>query len=86
MASEQQILVEHLLQGPPAGFNVIIVQCDVWVIEINPERHALSHLSPSLFIGPNTVATFFVKFGHTEGFNRFVAHQIKTFLDLNFHW
>ena len=86
VSSKEQILVEHLFQCPPARFDVIVVQCHIRIIQINPECHTFSHLSPGLLIGPDTIAAFFVKFGHTECFNRFITHQIEALLNLNFNW
>ena len=85
MSPEEQILVVHLFQGPPAGFDVIIVQSDIWIIEIHPERHTLSHLSPSLLIGPDTVAALLIEFRHPKGLNCLIAHQIQSLLNFDFN-
>ena len=85
MAPIEQTFVEHLLQRPPSGFNVVVVEGDVGVVEVNPVGHALGHLSPGGFVGPNGFPAGLVKLRHAEGFNRFIAHQIKSLLDFNFH-
>ena len=61
------------------------MQCDVGVIQVNPECHALGHLSPSLLIGPDTRSTFLVELGHAKLFDGFVAHQIEALLHFDLH-
>ena len=85
VASVEQSFVEHLLQSPPSRFHVIVVQGDVGVVEVNPIGHAFGHLAPSGFVRPNGLSTGLVEFRHTKFFNGFVAHQIQSLLDFDFH-
>ena len=84
MTSVEQILVEHLFESPPTRFDVIVVQCDVWVVEIDPVCHAFGHLSPSALVRPNTFTASIVEGLHPEFFDGFVAHQIESLLNFNF--
>ena len=85
MAAVEQAFVEHLLERPPSGFDVVVVQGHVGVVEVNPVGHALGHLTPGRFVGPHRFSTSLVEFRHAVGFNGFVAHQIKALLDFNFN-
>ena len=85
VTSIEKVLVEHLLQCPPAGFNIIVVQGDVWIVEIDPIGHTFSHFTPRTFIGPNAFSARIIKRLHTELFNRFIAHQIESLLHFDFN-
>ena len=84
MASVEQILVEHLFESPPARLDIIVVQSHVGVVEIDPVCHTFGHLSPSALVRPNTFTASIVEGLHSEFFDGFVAHQIESFLNLNF--
>ena len=80
----EQIFVEHLFESPPTRFDVIVVQCDVWVVEVDPVCHAFGHLSPSGFVRPDAFTASIIEGLHSEFFDGFVAHQIESLLNFNF--
>ena len=84
VAPIQQALVEHLLEGPPGGLDVVVVQRHVGVVQIHPVRHAFGHFPPSGFVRPHRFSAGLVELGHPELFNGFVAHQIEPLLHLDF--
>ena len=84
MTTIEQILVEHLFECPPTRLDIIVVQCDVWVVEIDPVCHTFGHLSPSALVRPNTFTASIVEGLHSEFFDGFVAHQIESLLYFNF--
>ena len=81
----EQTLVEHLLERPPTGFDVLIVQRDVGVVEINPEGHPLGHLAPGVLVSPDALLALIVELLHAEFQNRLVAQQIEPLLHLYLH-
>ena len=85
MASVEQALVAHLLQRPPCRFHVVVVQGHVGVVEVDPVGHAFGHLTPRRFVGPHRFTAGLVEFCHSEGFNRFVAHEVESLLDFDFN-
>ena len=85
MTSIQQIFVKHLLQCPPTGLDVIVVECDVWIVQVDPIGHAFCHLTPCAFVGPNTFSTCVVKGLHSELLDGLIAHQVKSLLHFDFN-
>ena len=85
VTSVEEPFVEHLFEGPPSRFDVIVVQGHVGVVEVNPVRHAFGHLSPGGFVRPNGFSAGLVELRHAKGFDGLVAHEIQSLLHLDFN-
>ena len=82
---DQPFFVE-IVQYPPDSFDVIIFQCDVGIVQIDPITHFFGHFTPFFFVGKYGILTFFVKFFQSVFFDFFLIIQTKLFFHFDFHW
>ncbi len=53
---------EELVQDPPGGFDVVIVQSDIGVFQVYQITHSLGHLSPLSFVSEDGFPALFIEF------------------------
>ena len=80
----EQPFLEHLLQRPPRRLDVVVVECHVRVVHVDPERHALGHLAPCLLVSPDALPAGGVELLDAVILDFAVCSQTKCFLHLDF--
>ncbi len=53
--------LEELVDDPPDGLDVVVVECDVRIVHIDEEAHALGHVAPHSFIGEDGLLALLVE-------------------------
>ena len=62
-------LLEELIQDPPDGFDVIVVQGDVRMIQVYQVAHAVAHLAPQALVGEDGFLALLVEFADAVFFD-----------------
>ena len=70
---------EKLFQDPPSCFDEVVVQSDVWVVQVDQVTHSLCHLSPHTFICEYGFTAFFIEFFDTVFFDILFAAHVQLF-------
>ncbi len=81
----KQALFVDGFEGPPFGFDVIILIGNVGVVHVGPEAHTVAHLFPFAFIFPNGFFALFDKGHHAIGFDLLLAVEAQLALYLQLH-
>ena len=75
----------HLIQNMPNRFDIIIIQCDIGIIQVNKICHPLCHISPKTFILKHRLSTLFVECFDSIRFNLCFVVQAKSFFYFDFY-
>ena len=82
VALVQQALVPDLLQRPPDGLDVVVVQRVVGVVGVDPEADPLGQLVPLLDVPQDRLAALGVELGHAVGLDVVLGLEAQFLLDL----
>ena len=82
----EQVFVPQGFQHPPAGFDVVVVQCDVRVVHVDPVADAGGHGLPLFHVAEDALSALLVEFFNAVFLNLPLALQTKFFLDLKLNW
>ena len=77
----EELLLPDLLQGPPFGFDVVIVVGDVRIIHIRPETDRVGEFLPHAFIFPDRFLALLNERLHAVRFDLFLAVDADLMLD-----
>ena len=81
----EQVFVKNLLEGPPFGFDKIIMIGDVRMIHICPESDDIRELSPHTFILPDGFLALLDEGLYSVLFNCFLAFDTDDLFDLDLY-
>ena len=77
MTLVQKALIGNLLDGPPDGFDIVIVVGDIRVVHIAPISDRIAHFMPLRRIFPDGFLAFFVEGFHAVPFDVLFAVQFQ---------
>ena len=77
--------LEEFLDDPPEGFYVVVVQRDVWMIQVDEVSHPLGHVAPHAFVREYGFSALFVEFFDTVFFDVLFAGHAQLFFDFDFY-
>ena len=86
MALIEHALVVDLLEGPPFGFDVIVVVGDIGMFHVDPVTDLVGHLLPFVQILPHTFLALADEGLDAVGFDLLLAVKTKDFLHFKFDW
>ena len=79
------VSLEELFQDPPSSFDEVVVQSDVWVVQVDQVTHSLCHFSPHTFVSEYGFTAFFVEFFDTVFFDILLAAHVQLFFYFNLY-
>ena len=62
MSLVDKIRIKKFLQNPPTGFNIVVIQGDIGIVQIYQITHSFGHLSPLVGISEYGLTAFLIKF------------------------
>ena len=80
---DQAFFVE-LVENPPFGFDIIVIEGDVRVIQIDEIAHALGQFAPLRFVGEDGFAAFLVELRDTVVFDFGLVVDAQLFFHFDF--
>ncbi len=83
---EQQILIPILLEDPPHALDVLVLECDVSVVQVYPEAHALGQLFPVFEIAQDTFAALPVELRDSIFLDLALMLEAEFFFDFDLNW
>ena len=81
----KQALFPELLEDPPAGFDVIVLQGDIGVFHIHPETDAVGHHFPVFDIAKDAFPAVAVEFGNAVFLDVAFGGKAEFLLNGHFH-
>ena len=76
--------VKKFLQDPPACFDKIVIQRDIWMIQIDEISHALRHAAPHTFIFEDGFTAFFIELLDAVFFDILFSAHLQTLFHFDF--
>ena len=67
------------------SFYVVVVQRDIWVIQVDEISHPLRHLAPHAFVCEYGFPALFVEFFDAVFFDVLFAGHVQLFFDFDFY-
>ena len=83
MSFVDQTGLEELVDDPPDGFDVVVVERDVWIVHVDEEAHALRHVTPHPFVGEDGFLALLVERFDTVLLDVLLAAHAKLLFDLD---
>ena len=77
--------IESVLDDPPAGFDIVILICDVWVFHVSKISHLLGHVGPHLSVLEYRFTALLVELLYAVLLNVLLAAETKLFFNFDLY-